>query len=475
LPIPLDEENNMTQESFTRRRLLTTLFIGLFLFPLNLLAAEAKRRPNIVYILADDLGYGDLSCYGQRKFRTPHIDRLAAEGMKFTQHYSGSTVCAPSRCALMTGLHTGHAQVRGNREVKPEGQAPMRPGTVTIPTLLRRAGYVSGMFGKWGLGAPGSESDPTVFFDEVYGYNCQRQAHTFYPKHLWHNRTKVALDGQTYSHDLILKAAKDFIRTHRDRPFFCYMPVTIPHAAMHAPKDLHDKYRKQFPQFEERIGKYAGRDVQNPVAAFPAMVEHLDNGVGEILGLLQELGISDNTLVMFTSDNGPHREGGHLPEFWDSNGPLKGIKRDLYEGGIRVPFLARWPGTIKAGTTSGHISAFWDMLPTFCEIAGVQVPGDTDGISMLPTLLGNRQREHDYLYWEFTERGGKQAIRKGNFKALRLNVSKNPDAKIELYDLANDLGEMKNIASQHPGTVRAMETLFKEARTDSRIFPLYKQ
>ena len=230
----------------------------------TLYAAQAGRandaNPNIIFLMADDWGYGDLSCYGQRKFRTPHIDRLAAEGMKFTQHYSGSTVCAPSRCALMTGLHTGHAQVRGNREVKPEGQAPMRPGTVTIPTLLRRAGYVSGMFGKWGLGAPGSDSDPTVFFDEVYGYNCQRQAHTFYPKHLWHNRTKVALDGQTYSHDLILKAAKDFIRANRHSPFFCYMPVTIPHAAMHAPKDLHDKYRKRFPRFEERIGKYAGTD-----------------------------------------------------------------------------------------------------------------------------------------------------------------------------------------------------------------------
>lgn len=348
----------MTQAKFTRRNCFTVLCLATFLLPANLLAAEAKRRPNIVYILADDLGYGDLSCYGQRKFKTPHIDRLAAEGMKFTQHYSGSTVCATSRCALMTGLHTGHAQVRGNREVEPEGQAPMRPGTVTIPTLLKQAGYVSGMFGKWGLGAPGSDSDPTVFFDEVYGYNCQRQAHTFYPKHLWHNRTKVALDGQTYSHDLILKAAKDFIRANRDSPFFCYMPVTIPHAAMHAPKNLHDKYRKRFPRFDERIDKYAGTDVQNPVAAFPAMVEHLDGGVGEILFLLKELGIDDNTLVMFTSDNGPHREGGHLPEFWDSNGPLKGIKRDLYEGGIRVPFLARWPGKIEAGQISGHLSAF---------------------------------------------------------------------------------------------------------------------
>lgn len=287
----------------------------------------------------------------------------------------------------------------------------MKPGTVTIPTLLKKAGYVTGLFGKWGLGAPGSASDPAVFFDEVFGYNCQRQSHTFYPKHLWHNKKKVPLDGKTYSHDLILQAAMDFIKANKEKPFFCYMPVTIPHAAMHAPKDLHDKYRKRFPQFENKVGKYAGTQVQNPVAAFPAMVEHLDNGVGEILALLKKLGLDDNTLVIFTSDNGPHREGGHDPGFWDSNGPLKGLKRDLYEGGIRVPFLARWPGKIKPGSASDHISAFWDMLPTFCEMAGIAAPKDTDGISILPALLDKKQKEHDYLYWEFTERGGSQALR----------------------------------------------------------------
>lgn len=467
----------MIQTTHFQRTLFHATLIGLAMAVLSpgLLAGQSQRKPNIVYILADDLGYGDLSCYGQQKFSTPNIDRLAAEGMKFSQHYSGSTVCAPSRCALMTGLHTGHAQVRGNREVQPEGQAPMASDTVTIPTRLRQAGYVSGMFGKWGLGAPGSKSDPMVFFDEFYGYNCQREAHTFYPKHLWHNRQKVPLDGKTYSHDLILNAAMEFIRANRNTQFFCYMPVTIPHAAMHAPEALHNKYRAQFPQFEDRVGKYAGPNVQNPVAAFPAMVQHLDTGVGRILDLLEALGIDDNTLVLFTSDNGPHREGGHDPDFWDSNGPLKGIKRDLYEGGIRVPFLARWPGTIQPKTSSDHVSAFWDMLPTFCEMAGVECPENTDGISILPTLQGRAQERHDYLYWEFTERGGKQAIRRGDIKAVKLNVSKNPNAPIELYDLAKDPGETRNMAREHPEIVQEMKVLFKQARVDSPTFRLFRK
>jgi arylsulfatase A len=433
-------------------------------------SALAASGPNIIYILADDLGYGDLSCYGQKKFETPNIDRLASEGMKFTQHYSGSSVCAPSRCALMTGLHTGHAQVRGNREIRPEGQEPMRSGTVTIPNLLKQAGYTCGMFGKWGLGAPGSASDPTVFFDEFYGYNCQRQSHSFYPDHLWHNNEKVELDGKTYSHDLIMDAAIDFIRVNQGGPFFCYLAVTIPHAAMQAPKALHDKYRKLYPQFEDQVGKYGGAEVQNPVAAFPAMVEHLDKGVGEILDLLKELGIDNNTVVMFTSDNGPHQECGHDPEFWDSNGPLRGIKRDLYEGGIRAPFLARWPENIKLGTVSNHPSAFWDMLPTFCEMAGIDAPKSTDGISILPALLGQEQEQHDYLYWEFYEQGGRQAIRKGDWKAIRLNVGKNPDGPLELYDLGKDVGETVDVSGKHPEVVKELEALMKRAHVESEDY-----
>ncbi len=461
-------------------KILKTMGMGFALvaLPGGLLAetgAAEKQLPNIVYILTDDLGYGDLSCYGQEKFQTPHIDRLCKEGMKFTQHYSGGTVCAPSRCSLMTGLHNGHAQVRGNREVQPEGQAPLASGTSVIPAYLKKAGYACGAFGKWGLGAPGSESDPMAFFDEFYGYNCQRQAHNFYPDHLWHNHEKVPLDGKTYSHDLILAAAMDFIRENKDQPFFCYLPVTIPHAAMHAPKELHDKYRKRFPQFNDTIGKYAGPKVQNPIAAFPAMMEHLDNGVGQLMDLLEELGLDENTLVIFTSDNGPHREGGHDPDFWNSNGPLKGIKRDLYEGGIRVPMLARWPGKIEPGSTSDQISAFWDMLPTFCEMAKVEPPKGIDGISILPELLGKPQNQHEYLYWEIGVGGGRQAIRKGDFKAVRLTVSRNPDAKIELYNLANDLGETHDISAQHPEITREMEVLFKKARTESATFRLFKE
>jgi len=436
---------------------------------------KSNQKPNIIFILADDLGYGDLSCYGQIKFSTPNIDKLAAEGIRFTQHYAGSTVCAPSRCALMTGLHTGHAQIRGNREIKPEGQAPMKAGTVTISNLLDQAGYATGMFGKWGLGSPGSESDPALFFDEFYGYNCQREAHTYYPNHLWHNRKKVTLDGKTYSHDLIMKAAMEFIQTNKDKPFFCYMPVTIPHAAMHAPKELHDKYRYLYPQFENEIGQYAGTEVENPVAAFAAMVEHLDNGVGQIMSLVKDLGIDDRTIVMFSSDNGPHREGGHDPDFWDSNGNLRGIKRDLYEGGIRVPLIVRWPGKIKPGSTSNHISAFWDMLPTFCEIAEIDTPDKIDGISLLSSLIGKKQTQHEYLYWEFTEKGGKQAIRKENFKAIKLEVLKDPDAEIMLFDLDSDPGESRNIANQHPQIIDEMRLLFHKARTKSPEFPLFKK
>jgi arylsulfatase A len=453
--------------------IIVAIGIAITVFLTSCLVDESTRKPNIIYILADDLGYGDLSCYGQRKFKTPNIDRLATEGIMFSQHYAGSTVCAPSRCSLMTGLHTGHAQIRGNREVVPEGQAPMRAGTVTIPTLLGQAGYETGMFGKWGLGSPGSESDPSIFFDEFYGYNCQREAHTYYPNHLWHNKKKVELNGKTYSHDLILKAAMNFIQTNQDKPFFCYMPVTIPHASMHAPRELHDKYRYLFPQFENKIGQYSGPEVENPVAAFAAMVEHLDNSVGQLMKLLKDLGIDDQTIVMFTSDNGPHREGGHDPDFWDSNGNLRGMKRDLYEGGIRVPFIVRWTDKIKPGSRSDHVSAFWDMLPTFCDIAGINTPKDIDGISLLPSLLGEKQTQHDYLYWEFTEQGGKQAIRRGNFKALKLDVLKNSTAEIMLFDLDSDPGESRNIAGKYPQIKDEMRMLFKKGRTESIDFPLF--
>ncbi len=447
--------------------IITTLLCAL---ASPLLAAD--RAPNIIYIMADDLGYGDLSCFGQKKFKTPNIDRLAAEGVTFTDYYAGSTVCAPTRCVLMTGLHTGHAFVRGNREVQPEGQAPMPAEIDTLPRRLKDAGYTTGMFGKWGLGAPGSASDPSSHFDEFFGYNCQRQAHTFYPTHLWHNDEKVLLEEGTYSADLINDELLTFVKNNKDKSFFAYVPFTIPHAAMHVPEDDHAPFREKWPQFDSKIGKYQGPLVVNPIAAFAGMVTRMDRHVGQLLDLLKELGIDDNTIVSFTSDNGPHMEGGHDPKFFDSNGPLRGHKRDLYEGGIRVPFLARWPGKIKPGTVCNIPVAMWDVMPTCMEIAGVGAPKGIDGISYLPAMLGNeaQQPRHDYLYWAFYERGGKQAVRWGQWKGVRNNVGKAPDSTLELYNLTSDLGEVDNVASKHPEIVNRIDGYMRDAYTPSKLW-----
>jgi len=436
-------------------------------------AAPADPKPNIVYIIADDLGYGDLGCYGQTHFATPHIDRLADEGMKFTQHYSGSTVCAPSRCVLMTGLHTGHSYIRGNKEHQPIGQEPIPAGTGTVAKRLKQAGYATGAFGKWGLGYPGSEGDPVrQGFDEFFGYNCQRSAHRYYPDFLWHNDRKVDLDGKTYSHTLIMKAALDFIRRHKAGPFFCFMPVTIPHAAMEAPEEFVAPFRKQFAEFEDTVGTYAGAETKNPVAAFAGMMTVLDQGVGQVLALLKELGLDSGTAVLFTSDNGPHHEGGHRPDFFDSNGPLTGLKRDLTEGGIRVPMLARWPGRIAPGAVTDHISAFWDVLPTLSDLAGAAAPEGIDGLSFLPTLLGqtDRQKPHAYLYWEFHEMGGNRAVRMGKWKAIQHNLQKKPTA-VMLYDLETDLAEQHDVAADHPDIVKQVEQIFAEAHTPSALWP----
>lgn len=449
------------------RQLACLLFLTLFLqLPCF------GGRPNIIYILLDDAGYGDYSCYGQKKFTTPNIDRLAAEGMRFTEHYSGSTVCAPTRCSLMTGLHTGHTYVRGNREVQPEGQAAMPADIVTIPRLLKKAGYTTGAFGKWGLGAPGSTSDPANHFDLFYGYNCQRQAHTYYPTHLWRNREKQMLDGETYTAPLIMDEALQFVRKNSDRSFFAFLPLTIPHAAMHAPEEAMKPWREKFPQFEDKIGKYRGPEVRNPVAAFPAMMTLMDAGIGELMALLKKLNIDDNTIVLFSSDNGPHKEGGHNPDFFDSNGPLKGYKRDVYEGGIRNALIARWPGKIAAGSVSDHISAHWDMLPTFCELAGVDSPPGLDGISMVPELTGTgKQKSHEFLYWEFYERGGKRAVRFENWKAIQQNL-KSADQKdgVELYSLSEDIGEETNVADKHPEVISRALEYFAAAHTPSEFW-----
>lgn len=453
------------------------IFFSIFCVGLSGFAygAETPAKPNIIYILLDDAGYGDLSCYGQSHFQTPQIDRLASEGMKFTQHYSGSTVCAPTRCSLMTGKHTGHCVVRGNREVKPEGQAPLPADVVTIPRLLKKAGYTSGMFGKWGLGAPGSASDPMQHFDVFYGYNCQRQAHNYYPDHLWSNSEVVPLDGKTYAHDLIFEQSLKFVRDHQSQPFFLYLPVTIPHAAMQVPEDSVTPYRKQFAKYEGVQGKYAGTTVDNPIAAFAGMMTRLDSQIGMLQQLIEDLGLSEKTILLLSSDNGPHKEGGHDPEFFNSNGPFKGHKRDLYEGGIRVPLIAYWKGKIEQGSVSEHVSAHWDMLPTFCELAGVPTSADVDGISILNELLGHtkEQKQHSALYWEFSERGRAQAVRMGDWKGIRNNLKQNPDAPIELYNLRDDLGEEKEVASEHPLVVEKIARIMQESHTPSETFPLF--
>ncbi len=451
----------------------------------NVVEKETIRKPNIIYIMADDLGYGDLSFTGQEKFKTPNIDKLAVDGMFFTQHYSGSTVCGPARSSIMTGKHSGHTFIRGNKEVYPEGQYPLESAAITVAELLKKEGYVTGTFGKWGLGYPGSEGDPNnQGFDEFYGYNCQRLAHNYYPYHLWRNQTKIVLEGNQlkektiYGPIIIHENALAFIEKNKDTSFFMYYPSIIPHAELAAPESYMQKYRAQFAPETPYVGIDEGESYKNggyasqaePHAAFAAMVSLLDNQVGEIRKKLEELGIADNTLIIFTSDNGPHEEGGADPEFFNSNANFRGMKRDLYEGGIHIPMIAYWPGKIKPGTTSDLISAFWDFLPTVCEIAQISAPGNIDGISYLPYLQGKKQKAHDYLYWEFHEGGGKQAARMGDWKALRLNMANNPNAPIELYNLAEDEGEQHNVAQNNPGIVQQMADILNKEHRYSKEF-----
>jgi len=460
---------------------LLACIAGLLSFFAGSVFATEATKPNIIFILADDLGYGDLSCYGQEKFTTPNIDRLASEGMKFTQFYAGSTVCAPSRCSLMTGYHTGRCFIRGNRG-QPEtlGDYPIPPETVTVAKILQKAGYATGCFGKWGLGGPLSEG--AAFkqgFDIFYGYYSQAHAHNYYTDHLYKNEQRIELDGKTYSHDLIEKEALDFIRTNREKPFFCFLPVTIPHAAMQVPEEFVAPWREKFPEFENTIGRYSfNTEVRNPVAAFPGMMDRLDLTVKRILDLLQEIELDEKTIIMFSSDNGTHAEGGHRSDLFKSCGQLRGLKRDLYEGGIRVPMLVRWTGTVESGAVSEHIGAFWDILPTYAELAGVpasEYPDDINGKSFLPTLLRKteEQEEHGYLYWEFYEQRGKIAARWGEWKGVQLNVNETfgkPDAPIEIYNLAEDIGETKNVAAEFPQIVSMFRAIFKQVRVPSSLF-----
>ncbi len=433
--------------------------------------ADESPKPNIIYIMADDLGYGDLSCYGQEKFETPNVDRLAAQGIRFTDCYAGSTVCAPSRCTLLTGLHTGHAPIRGNREHQPEGQEPMPADTRTVAQELKDAGYTTACIGKWGLGYPGSVSEPLKMgFDYFFGNNCQRQAHHYFADYLWENDHRVEYEVPIYSHDEMTRKSHSFIRENKDKPFFLYLAYAIPHAELLLPETYLEPFIGRYPEPKPFPGDGYGAQ-EHPRAAFAAMVTHLDSDVGRLMQLLKELGIDDNTLVIFTSDNGPHLEGGNDPDFFNSNGPFRGYKRDLYEGGIRVPFVARWPGVIEAGRESAHLTAFWDMYPTFCEIAGVEMPPNLDGISILPELAGKKQSSHEYLYWEFPALKGRQAVRMDNWKGVRYDLA-DGNRDIELYNLADDPGETRNVAGEKPEIVNRIKTIMKEAHTPSPVFPL---
>lgn len=470
-------------------KLITALGLCLLTYA-GKLAAQQQRQPNIVFILADDLGYGDLGCYGQQKISTPHIDRLAAEGMRFTQFYAGSTVCAPSRSALLSGQHTGHTDIRGNKEIQPEGQYPLADSVQTFAQLLQTAGYRTGAFGKWGLGMVGTSGAPDKKgFDVFFGYNCQRQSHRYYPTHLWHNTQKVVLDGNDLSHkavyapEVIQQQALRFIEANKTKPFFLFIPTVLPHAELQGPEDTHfEKYENSFPETPHQGDGYgpgasvAGyASVVKPRATFAAMVSRMDAYVGEVLNKLAELGLSENTIVLFSSDNGAHVEGGADPQFFNSTGGLRGHKRDLYEGGIRVPLIVKWPGKIAPGSQSDFIGAFWDIMPTLVEITGSARPRHSDGVSLLPTLLGNadQQRQHPFLYWEFHGGSGKQAVRMGRWKAVRLHAKEAAMATMALYDLDNDPSETQDVAAEHPQVVRRLAAYMQKAHEESATFPFF--
>jgi arylsulfatase A-like enzyme len=476
-------------------------------------------KPNIIYILADDLGYGDLGIYGQRRIETPNIDRLGEEGIIFTQHYTSSPVCAPARCMLLTGKHSGNAYVRANDEWPErgevrdylamladstlEGQRPLPAGTLTIGNILQQAGYKTAIVGKWGLGAPHTESIPTKMgFDFFYGYNCQRQAHTYYPLHLYRNENREYLNNDTlrphtdlnpgddpydlksyerftsneYTPDLMFDEITAFVNDNRNNPFFLYWATPIPHLPFQAPQEWVDYYVDKFGDEEP----FHGRNYfphRYPIACYAAMVSYLDDQVGKLVTQLKELGIYENTLIIFTSDNGPATRGdgkniawfNSAGPFWSIGGRIKG---SLYEGGIRVPMIASWPGVIKPGTVSHHISAFHDVMPTFSEIAGMGIPEETDGISFLPELKGEKQVSHDFMYWEYPASGGQQAVRIGNWKAIRRNMHEGNEI-FQLFDLAHDPGETFDVAGNHPDIIQKVNEIASREHT-TPINPRYR-
>jgi arylsulfatase A-like enzyme len=458
---------------------------------------DTTGRPNIVFILADDLGYGELGSYGQRRIRTPNLDRMAAEGMRFTQFYAGSAVCAPSRGAFLTGRHTGHAYIRDNQEMggfldeEERGQYPLPPDHPTLARWLRTRGYTTAVVGKWGLGGPESSGLPTrQGFDFFFGYLDQKQAHNYYPTHLWRNEERYPLRnpyfsphqtlegnpddpksfekyrGTDYAIDFMTREATEWLRANASKPFLLYFGPTIPHVALQVPEAALKEYEGAFAE-TPYIGDDRYLPQRTPRAAYAAMITYLDAQVGRLLGTLKELGLDDRTIVIFTSDNGaPYDVGGTPTRFFESNDSLHGQKGTLYEGGIRVPMIARWPGRIRAGATSDHIGANWDMWATFAALTGGDPPDGTDGISIVPTLLGRgTQRQHSELYWEFHSQGSSQAVRMGRWKGIRTNVMQQPDGPIELYDLERDRGETRNVAAANPEVVRRIATIMKSSHT----------
>ena len=469
---------------------------------------EVMPRPNIVFVLADDMGYGDLGCFGQKKIRTPHLDRLAETGMRLTQHYSGNAVCAPSRCVLMTGLHPGHAFIRNNRETKPEGQFPIPADTVTLGKLLQQQGYITGAFGKWGLGGPESEGRPLKQgINRFFGYNCQAVAHNFYPTSLWDNETRYPLNnpefsahqpklaenidpnasesyssfsGQIYSADLITEQAVKFVVDNRDRPFFLFVPTTIPHLALQAPAEAVSDYAEAFPDDPPYLGGRGYLPNRTPRATYAAMVTRMDQHVGKIVAQIRELGLEENTIIIFSSDNGPlyDKLGGTDCEFFESAGPLRGRKGSLYEGGFREPTIVSWKGHIPAGTTSERVTGFEDWIPTLLELIGAKpaTPANLDGINFAATLLGQEQPERRFLYREFPGYGGQVSLRMGDWKAIVQDLvpqGKRPAQpwKIELYNLKDDIGETTDVAAQHPDIVQKMDRLMREQHVPSKEFP----
>ncbi len=490
---------------------VSLLAIGMFSCTSEIDTSENK--PNIIIILADDLGYGELGCFGQKLIETPNIDKLAESGLRFTQYYSGAPVCAPARCVLLTGMHSGHAYIRGNDEWGArgdvwsytsmiadstlEGQRPLPDSTITIAKILKNADYVTGMIGKWGLGAPHTNSIPNEMgFDYFLGYNCQRQAHTYFPVHLYENENRLYLDNDTvppntkldadadprekssfhrfslvdYAPDIMFDGMMNFIDENKDQPFFMYWATPIPHVPIQAPEKWIDHYTNKFGDEEPYLGNRGYFPHPNPNAGYAAMISYLDERIGQLISKLKKEGIYENTLIIFTSDNGPTYAGGVDAAFFNSAGPFNDgygwTKGFVNEGGIRVPMIACWPQKIAAGSVSDHISTFTDILPTLCNIADLKTPENIDGISLLPTLLDDgTQIVHDYIYWEFPEYGGQQAVRMGDWKAIRKNIKKG-NLDIELYNLQEDIREEIDVADQYPDIVKRMAQIMIDEHTE---------